>query len=161
MPFLRIEEALKTSEAHLRSLTTSDPNRAEIESYFVAALTLMIISEYEQLLESLFGQRADLCGDPYASAYIKSSLVRRFRSPDLGKLSESLGYFGDAYRDNFTSRVIDTDLHAAWDNIMRARHAVVHKSGTLNLTLPELQQSYRKTKEVLEVLKASLGLSRA
>ncbi len=158
MDFPRIEQALKISDEHLSSLTVSDATKAEIESYFVSALTLLIISEYEQLIESIFGQRADLCSDPYACSFIKVSLVRRFRSPDLEKLTKALGHFGNDYRDNFSSKVINTDLHAAWDNIMRARQAIVHKSGTLNLTFSELTNSYKKTKEVLEALRTSMGL---
>lgn len=36
--------------------------------------------------------------------------------------------------------------HAAWDSLMKARHAVEHKKGSLNLTFGELIQKYLLTK---------------
>ena len=41
---------------------------------------------------------------------------------------------------------------------MTARHAVVHKNGTLNITLGELISTYPKTKIVIEELKKTLDL---
>lgn len=48
--------------------------------------------------------------------------------------------------------------HAAWDSLMKARHAVVHKKGNLNLTFRELSQKYPLTKQVIANVEAVLGV---
>ena len=90
--------------------------------------------------------------------YVRSTFAHKFRSPDLSKITETLGCFGDDYRQSFSANIIDTKYHAAWDNIIRARHAIVHKSGVLNITFDELVSSYPKTKTVISALNSALGL---
>jgi hypothetical protein len=116
------------------------------------------VSEYEELIERVFVERAHLCGDTYVANFVKEMVARRFRSPDMGKITEMLGRFGANYRQDFSTRILTTEYHAAWDNIMQARHAVVHKSGSLNITFRELLQTYAKTKVVLAELRSILGL---
>ena len=158
MPFLRIEGALSTCRSHLNSLGTADPIRVEVEAYIVAAMVVLIVSEYEELVERLFVDRAAMCGDTHVASYVRTAIARKFRSPDLGKITEVLGYFGNDYKQTFSSKILNTEYHAAWDNIMRARHAVVHKTGPASLTFDELDRSYIKTKTVLSELKNTLGV---
>ena len=47
--------------------------------------------------------------------------------------------------------------HAAWDSLMKARYAVVHKKGSLNLTFGELIQKYPLTKRVITRVETVLG----
>lgn len=159
MEFLRIDAALDTCAKHLASLNETDAAvTVELESHLVAAMTVLIVSEYETFIKSKFGQRGDRCGDPHVANYVRSQLARRFRSPDLGKVNEVLGCFGQDYRDTFFRDVENTPEHAAWDNIMRARHFIVHRQGTMNLTFRELRDSYDRTKVVLERLIQTLGV---
>lgn len=146
-------------QEHLNTLDSNNPNIAELESYIVAGVILLIVSEYEQLIEDLFVQRAHFCGDSYVINYIKSTVNQKFRSPDLSKITEILGRFGEDYKRTFSKSVSNTESHAAWDNIMRARHAIVHKKGTLNMTLHELSLAYPKTIHVISELKCTLGLT--
>lgn len=159
MPFSRIESAFKTCSAHMDLVDDGAIERMEIESYLVSAVVLLIVSEYEALIENIFVLRAKKCGDELVVNFVKESVARTFRSPDLGKISEMLGKFGAEYKENFCAKVMNTPEKAAWDNIMKARHAVVHKRGSLNLTLLELTSSYSKTKMIIEALKDSLELS--
>ena len=110
------------------------------------------------LIANIFISRADQCGDNHVPNYVKTNLMRKFRSPDLGKITETLGQFGNDYRQDFSNKVLNTDNHAAWDNVIQARQAIVHKSGTLNITLSELIATYPKTKTVLAELKKTLGV---
>ena len=158
MPFARIEQALKTCEKHLDSIDQGDPNRPEIESYIVSSMVLLIVSEYEQLIEGLFVQRAEQSKDGAVANFVKTTIAQSFRSPDLGKINQTLKKFDQAYSDSFMGTVENTEFHAAWDNIMTARHAVVHKRGALNLTFLELSKTYPKTKRVLSQLKRALGV---
>ena len=158
MPYQRIESAIKLCIEHVREIDTESPDIPELESYLVAGLVLLIVSEYEELIENLFIKRAAQCGDPEVVNYIRSMINQKFRSPDLSKITETLGRFGGSYKDLFSHSVFNTEDHAAWDNIMKARHAVVHKRSTLNLTLRELQWSYPKTKTVIANLEKALGV---
>jgi len=121
-------------------------------------MVVLIVSEYEVLIEDMFAERALQCGDPHVAQYVKSTIAKKFRSPDLGKITSILGQFGGDYRKTFSETILDTEYHAAWDNIMTARHAVVHKNGTLNVTFNELVNSYPKTQFVLFKLRETLGL---
>lgn len=158
MDFPRVESALRTCEIHLATLDLGQPSAVELESYLVSAMTVLIVSEYEDFIEGAFGKRAQRCGDPHVANYVQSQLVRRFRSPDLGKVNEILGYFGQDYRQTFSGAVENTAERAAWDNIMRARHAIVHKQGAINLTFRELKNSYEQTKTVIDRLVKTLGV---
>jgi hypothetical protein len=157
--FPRIDSALASCEQHLASLDSANPITIEIESGLVSYLVLVIVSEYEQFIETVFVQRANMVGDMHLSNYVRKQLSRKFRSPDLGKINETLGAFGQDYRDAFWSKIENTKPHASWDNIMKARHAVVHKEGTLNLTFRELKESYSETRTIITELIKTLGLA--
>ncbi len=158
MPFLKIESVLNTCKSHLDSLDKSNPSTVEIEACLVSGLVILIISEYEELIERMFAQRADHCGDSHVARYVRTTISRKFRSPDLSKVTEILAQFGNDYKQQFSNAILNTEHHAAWDNIMRARHAVVHKSGILNITFGELLTTYTKTKVVLAELKNTLSI---
>jgi hypothetical protein len=159
MPFLKIDSALSTCKSHLDSLDSTDPSRAEIEAHMVSALVVLIVSEYEELIERMFAERADRSGDKRLAQYVRATIAKGFRSPDLSKITKTLGQFGADYKESFSNVILDTEQHAAWDNIMKARHAVVHKSGTLNITLAELLLTYPRTKVVLAELKKTLQIA--
>lgn len=157
MDFPRIDSALETCRRHLDSLNETDTAlAAELENHLVAAMTVLIVSEYEVFIEELFGKRGDRCGDTPVARYVRSQLARRFRSPDLAKVNDILRCFGQDYLSGFFTDLENTPEHAAWDNLLRARHSVVHRQGTVNLTFRELSQSYQRTKAVLERLVQTL-----
>ncbi|MBN3194341.1 HEPN domain-containing protein [Pectobacterium versatile] len=133
----------------------------ELETYLVAGLVVLIVSEYEEYLESIFSKRAELCGDLHAANYIKKTLSQKFRSPDLSKINETLSRFDGTYKDSFQSSIENSPEHAAWDSLMKARHAVVHKKGNLNLTFRELYQKYPLTKAVISNVESVLGVQQA
>ena len=159
MPIRRIENAISCCELHIRITDNGDPKVLEIHSYLVYSVVLIIISEYEVLIERLFAGRANNCGDEHIASYVRKQLNRKFRSPDISKINQTLGDLGQDYLDTFKSAIENTEFHAAWDNIMRARHAIVHKQGTCNLTFNELITSYQKTKQLLTELVKVLGLA--
>lgn len=152
MAHARIEMALSICGQGLQQLEGAVSEIAEVESRLVAGLVTLIVSEYEELIEGAFVKRAEKCGDAAVVNYVRAMIASKFRSPDIGKITETLGRFGCNYREDFSRLVLNTETHAAWDNIMRARHAVVHKQGSLNLTFRELEQSYPKTKSIISHL---------
>lgn len=58
----------------------------------------------------------------------------------------------------FSQEITNSPEHAAWDSLMKARHAVVHKKGSLNLTFGELLENYSKTKKVIQTVESTLGV---
>ena len=158
MPFARIQLAIDNCEKCLKALDDSDPNKIAIESYLTASVTILIISEYERLIESLFCKRADRCGDGEVAAHIHWFMDKRFRSPDLRKINQTLGTFSGASRSAFFGPLENTAAHAAWDNLMKARHAWVHGESGFNITFRELKATYPKTKDVLRQLLSTLGI---
>ena len=157
MFYQRIENALEICAAHVLSLDPTNIKHKEIETFLVAGLVVLIVSEYEEYLESLFFRRAERCGDTHAANYIKKTLSQKFRSPDLSKINETLNKFDGRYRSSFMDNIENSPEHAAWDSLMKARHAVVHKKGSLNLTFGELIQKYPLTKRVITGVEVVLG----
>ena len=158
MAFVRIEDTLATCDAYLRAHDQDDPRRYEIEAYLVAYVVVLIVSEYEELLLSLFSARADMCGDAHVASYLKSRIQRAFTSPKLSKIKDSLRQCGSDYHDTFWSVVENTEHEDAWGNLINARHTVVHKSGNQQLTWRELKKNYAESKEIFRALIFTLGL---
>lgn len=157
--YQRIDNAIEICRQHVSTLDPSNLKDKELETYLVAGLVVLIVSEYEEYLESLFVKRAELCGDLHASNYIKKTLSQKFRSPDLSKINETLSRFDRTYKDSFLNGIENSPEHAAWDSLMKARHAVVHKKGSLNLTFRELHQKYPLTKTVISQVERVLGVA--
>jgi len=153
----RIENALTTCQKHVMGLDPTDVNHMEMQTYLVAGLVVLIVSEYEEYLEELFVKRAEMCGDLHATNFIRATLSQKFRSPDLSKINETLNRFDATCKKNFLGTIENSPAHAAWDSIMKARHAVVHKKGNLNLTFQELISNYQLTKDIIQHVEASLG----
>jgi hypothetical protein len=157
--YQRIDNAIETCKQHVSLLDPTNLKDKELETYLVAGLVVLIVSEYEEHLESIFAKRADLCGDVHAANYIKKTLSQKFRSPDLSKINETLTRFDGAYQRVFFNNIENSPEHAAWDSLMKARHAVVHKKGSLNLTFGELNQNYPLTKTVISQVESALGIT--
>lgn len=159
MWYARIDNALRVCQNHIRELDPTSVKDKELETYLVGGLVILIVSEYEEYLEKLFVRRAEMCGDAHATNYIRKALDQKFRSPDLSKINETLGRFDLSYKTAFQNEIENSPIHAAWDSLMKARHAVVHKKGNLNLTFEELCQKYPLTKELIRSVERSLGLT--
>ena len=159
MQYQRIDSAINTCDVHISMFDPSNIAEKEIESYLVAGLVTLIVSEYEEYLEKAFALRADQCGDQYASNFIKHTISQKFRSPDLSKINETLKRFDVTYKDDFKREIENSLHHAAWDSIMKARHAVVHKKGQLNLTFRELKIAYQNTKHIISKVESVLGIA--
>lgn len=160
MYYQRIDNALEICSEHVNRLDSTNIKDKELETFLVAGLIVLIVSEYEEYLESLFCRRAETCGDNHAANYIKKTLSEKFRSPDLSKINETLNRFDGAYKNSFMGNIENSPEHAAWDSLMKARHAVVHKRGNLNLTFRELNEKYPLTKKIITNVETVLGVTR-
>jgi len=158
MHYQRIESAISICENHIDNLDPDDIAQKEVETYIVSGLVTLIVSEYEEYLESTFCLRAEQCGDIFVSNYIKRTLRQKFRSPDLSKINETLKRFDETYRKDFMKEIENSQHHAAWDSILKARHAVVHKKGQLNMTFRELKDAYVLSKNIISNVETVLGV---
>jgi len=159
MLYQRIENALTVCRTHINGLDPTNMQDKELETYLVSGLVILIVSEYEEYLETVFVKRAEACGDSHATNYIKKTLSQKFRSPDLSKINETLKRFDTTYKQVFLADVENSPNHAAWDSLLKARHAVVHKKGSLNMTFGELETNYPLTKKIIETVESTLGVA--
>lgn len=157
MIFEKIDNALNVCERHIKNLDETNIDTKEVQNYLVTGLILLIVSEYEEYLESIFIKRAELCGDKCVSNFVKVMLSQKFRSPDLSKVNETLKRFDEDYKVAFFKEIENSPEHAAWDSMMKARHAVVHKKGQLNMTYHELKIAYPLTKNIIQQLEKILN----
>lgn len=160
MRFLIIENAINTSESFIDSLDSENITHMEVQTHIVSGLIMLIISEYELHFENLFNQRASRCGDSYVCNYIKKSLSRNFRSPDLGKINETLQRFDTSYQETLIAyQNNNPQVKSAWDSLMRARHYIVHKQGNLQITFTDLKQYYTLSKAMIDTVEQILGIT--
>ena len=157
--FPHVDDALLVCRRHLSGRDDTLPDSVEIESLLVSSIVLLVVSHYENHIAEQFAERAARSGDSQVTNFVRHHTSRRFRNPDIGKITVALGEFGREYREQFTRRVENTRAHASWDNIIRARHGIVHGRGAANMTLRELETAYRGSHDVLAALRASLGLA--
>ena len=120
MSYKKIEYSLRICAERLGELAGGAPEGPELESRLVAGLVLLIVSEYEEMIEATFVRRAEQCRDVALVNYVRAMVARRFRSPDIGKITETLGYFGGDYKKRFSEAVLNKTAQAAWYNIMQA-----------------------------------------
>ena len=150
--FASIDLQIKDSQKHINRLAKKGIETSAIKHQFLRSLILLIVSEYENIIEKIFILRASKCNDPDVLNYVKRQVEKKFRSPDLSKISGTLGAFSDSLKTNFQNKTNNLPMHSAWDNVMRARHYIVHRQGSLNITYDELLVTYPETKKIIKEL---------
>lgn len=156
--FSLIDSYINDANLELSLLEKNGIDVSNLKNHYLRSLTMLIVSEYEILIEKIFYSRALKCKDIHVTNFIKNQINRYFRSPDLGKINEILGRFDSSLKTTFEKAVINQPEHAAWDNLLKARHFITHKQGSLNLTYEELIKSLPLTKKVIFEIINSIGL---
>lgn len=156
-----IDFQINESQRDLLLYQNSGIDIEKIKHQYLRSLVLLIVSEYENIIEKIFNLRASLCNDLHVTNYVRFQIDKKFRSPDLSKINQTLGYFDDCLKKTFIDNVSNTKVHAAWDNLMKARHYIVHKQGTLNITYDELLTTYPETKKVIFEIVKLLGVDQS
>jgi|GEM_PF-6968039 len=166
--FRTIDESIEAWEAHRLAFSAfgGDVTQlAQVESYMIRTIVMIVVSEYEQLIEKMLIKRGARSSDSEIHNYFRGHFDKAFRSPDLGTINKHLKMFSESCRNAFSEKVEGSNpqFKAAWDNLLTARHAIVHKknSGNVNLTWDDLKDCYSKTKSVIAELASALGLSLA
>lgn len=129
-----------------------------IKLCYLKSLVLLIVSEYEIIIEKIFYLRARECKDTILANFVKTQINNKFRSPDISKITNILKMFDDHLSNVFLQTINNTPAHAKWDNLLRARHHIVHRQGNLNLSYEELISSYEMTKKIILELASILNV---
>jgi hypothetical protein len=156
--FSLIESYINDAQQEITCLEGSGIDVSKLKNHYLRSLTMIIVSEYENLIEKIFYSRALKCNDAHVTNYVKHQISNKFRSPDISKINSILGFFDDSLKAAFETAVINQPMHAAWDNLLKARHFIVHKQGSLNLTYEELLKSYSLTQKVIFEIINAIGL---
>jgi hypothetical protein len=155
--FQKIEAYIKSADSFLSQQNSGDEFcRAEIKDFLARAIILVIVSEYEAYVESVFVRRVEECGDKCIVNLGRKFYDRKFRSPDLSKISDALAIFDENFKIAFNNTINTEGINVSWDNILKARHAIVHKQGTLQLTFDDVKNEYLKTRKIIEALEIIL-----
>lgn len=156
-----VDNAIASWTTHKSQVASHSSNVSEIETFTVRCLLLMLISEYENVIEKMFCKRAQKANDPDLHSFVKTTISRSFRSPDLGKINEHLKRLGVAHRDRFQAEieVNQPEVKAAWDSLMLNRHNVVHGVGTFTIGWQDFIDAYNKSQVMMTELANTLGLT--
>ena len=148
--FQNLDLKIRISQMEIDVYTKNNyQNLDKIKFHYLNSLILLIVSELEIIIEKLFYLRAAKCKDEILTNFIKNQMDKKFRSPDLSNVTKILKMFDEKLSESFQKKIHNTTVHSAWDNLMKARHSVVHRQGNLNLTYEELISSYPKIKGVI------------
>lgn len=157
--FRNIDFQIAEAQNQINEYISNGIDVQNIKHQYLRSLVLLIVSEYENIIEKIFYIRASKCNDTQIVNYVKNQIDKKFRSPDLSKINQTIGNFDDTLKQRYISIINNTPVNSAWDNIMKARHFIVHKQGTLNLTYEELISTYPNTKIVIRELVRLFNLS--
>ena len=154
----RLEDALKTCEGSLSRLAGTAADVVELESFLVSFLVVSIVSEFERQLKVAFEDRVRRCGDLPVERWGVSHLERRFWNPNVSKITETLKAFDENALKTFRASVENTASHAAWDNLVNARHDVAHRQRVPGMTLREVKSAFPAAQRVARELRTVLGV---
>ena len=156
MNFRRIELAIEVCRNHLDS---TNARNSEIESYLVSHIIVLVIAEYEMLLEKMILKRVGRTNDAHVQSFVHKSLDKFFRSIKVTEISGLLGRFGEDYKKSFQDAAANIQpAISRYGNILQSRHAIAHEA-SLNMTWAELEISFNESKLVLSAIANALGLT--
>lgn len=156
MDFKRIEDAINGCKMHLDS---SGVRGTEIESYLSAYLIVLIVAEYEVLLEKIIVKRMTRINDPHVVSFSRKAIDMLLRSPRFTEVTGMLGHFGGQYQQAFRDSTKSIpDAVAYYGNILVNRHAFCHEA-KVNMTFTELETWFSESKKIFQALADSVGLT--
>jgi hypothetical protein len=157
MLFPRIDATMATCKAHLDA---TGAHNTEIETYLVGYALTVVCAEYELRIEALLCKRAERSGDGDVHSFVKNTIDKIVRSPNIGAIAGALGHFGSQCKTDFQALVTNTPAHAAYDGIVNNRQLLAHLTGH-QMTFPNLEKSLQDTTDVFDAIGIALGLTAA
>jgi len=157
MHFPRIDATMATCKAHLDA---TGAHNTEIETYLVGYALTVVCAEYEQHIEALLCKRAERSGDGDVPLFVKNTVDKIVRSPNIGAIAGALGHFGDQCKADFQALITNTPAHGAYDGIVNNRQLLAHMTGH-QMTFPNLEKSLQDSNDVFEAICIALNLTAA
>ena len=155
MSFIEVDAAFKVSRKHLDDTKSGS---TEIESFLTRYLIVLVCGAFENEIRKLVVDRAMVAKDDDLTTFVTKTIsnYRSLKASDLrGKL---VGRFGQRHRDGFGKFMSEeSEIVTRYNNIVRNRHSVAH-GRTVNMTIDELEDSYRKSLKMIEIIRKLLGV---
>jgi hypothetical protein len=146
--FNSLDNLFKSCNDHLDAFGQRE---SAIESIFVQHILIRICAEFEIKLVALAESRLR-SNDAPTKAISRAMLRREFKAFDIGNLTSILGKFNPDYKAKFSSEIVNSTSHLAWDSIYNNRVTVAHKIGIIQLSFPELESHYKESLKVFDAM---------
>ena len=118
----------------------SFPTASELEkSYLAGFLVVFICGIYEEVIETIVNEKVDRSNDPEISNYIKESLDKTFRNPNMDNIKKLLSRFNTSWKSEIMR--LPKDAQTAIDSIVNNKNSLAHGNSVL-VTLQEAVQYY-------------------
>lgn len=118
-------------------------NLTELErSYLAKFLVVFICGIYEEVIETIINERVERCNDSLIGNYIKKTVDKSFRNPDIHNIKDLLGRFNDDWKSEVS--MLPQEAQTAMDNIIHIKNSLAHGIN-VSLTLNDAIQYYRES----------------
>lgn len=152
----KIELQINDAESLINVAVEGDDSGFK-EFLVTSGMIMAIVSEIEVHFEKSFCELAVRTGNKDFEGFVRKFVAKKFRSPDLSKIKEFCLAFDRRRHNAFWDEVEDTPRKAAWDNLLIARHYIVHRDRqNFNMTLRELKATWPLISETVEAVDAAL-----
>lgn len=118
----------------------------EEKSYLAKFLVVFICGIYEEVIETIINEKASKCNDLEISNYIKISVDKTFRNPDMSKIKELLGKFNDVWKLEIGT--LPQNAQDALNSIVGNKNSLAH-GNEATLTLQDVFNYYTDSMEVI------------
>lgn len=135
----KIDQAIKD--------TLSFQNISALEqSYLAKFLVVFICGIYEEIIETIINERASKCNDSEIVNYIRESVGKDFRNPDMGNIKNLLGRFNNSWKSEIGK--LSHNSQTAIDNIVTYKNSLAH-GVSVSITLQDIVKYYNDSMVVI------------
>jgi hypothetical protein len=148
---LRTNQVVETSERHLVSIADTNLDKLEIANYFSQIATVVFFSEMEEKLKEIVKDRFRHGGDEKLATFLAKTNEKLLSRMKRKEISDTVGLFGDACKEDFQSRFPASDLEI-YSNVIKDRHDTSHGDGG-TVTLSEVKRAVEIAERILVSVK--------
>lgn len=117
------------------------------QSYLAKFLVVYICGIYEEVIETIFNEWADLFKSNILSYFFEEYLNKTFRNPNISNLINLLKKFDKNWVDTIGN--LPSDQKGAIDSIVTNKNYMSHGQ-SCTITLSEIENYYNLSKKVIE-----------
>ena len=152
----RTELALSDYREHIARYPDAEQ---EIRDYLIQHINGLMCAEIEQIVNALIHDRLERgCSDAATANFLKSFRRGAIRNAKVSEIRNTLGLFGNAYRDSFNRLVEQSVGEAGIDRLgtaVRKRDEVAHKTPP-PITFRELEETYQAATALVAAVRQTL-----